>query len=1150
MIENPVAGLTEYELRHLVTHLVETGRFNELHRLLRLECRSINEAPPAAPTRWSVVEWLSRLWERQAVKQQPKLPYHPNGWYDAKERIGDIEGFLSDLQLAWRTAEQTASSDQRSKEREQAIGLQCRYALIGATINSLASRIPLSILPTLIERGLWTVAQAVAYIRRIPTEDQRSIALVGVASYIPESLLADALTLAQAIRDENLRVTTLINLAPFLSDSLLEQTLILAQRVDRPDEYARLLLGLARHLPKMLLQQAFSAAVAMESWRDRARALPGLAVQLAAKGDPEQVLTAIEEIWDEAQRAEVLAGMAPWLPEPLLRAALEEARRLSTFSRRAASNPRATALTGIVPYLEKPLQEEVVRETLRVAKTNNHLRDYVEIVVQLAPLLSEAVLQQELTVMQGMADVVARSQGLMLLAPHLPAPLQSQAAKAALASVQLIEGSSYRAQVLMELVPDTPESLRDELIQMALTVAQRMESAREKAQVLGRLAPYLSIHLQQQAFGIAKAIADSQARATVLVELAPHVSRSVLQQVLVAAQALKERPLRVMVLAALAPSLAAQGNLQEALRVARELPGAMPNVNFWNPRGEALAGIVPYLSGSSQVKVLRELLAIAPTTWSIPKRAQVLTELAVRLPQPLQREVLQQALGAAKQIAGKEDREQAIANIARHLSTESLQQILAGAQALEDMSDCAAALALFVPHLPKPDDKLQQVREFAQAHISDIHDRAQGLKTLAFLCVKQGDAREALALVKKIWTAQMQAQALVELAPLLAARGNNIQALMAARMIEDASDRAVTLAGLAPYLPEPLQKGVLQEAVATARAISGKSKRAQTLAALRPSLAEPMQSEVLREALREAQGVDQRGEQVWALVEVAPHLADSERSEVCQQIISAGQRIWPTDESTYGWALASLAPQLSEPLARQALEIAHHIANNYYRAKALAGLLARLVELGCAEEALQVAGAVEDGEGRAVVLERLAPYLPESLLLQAVEMAEGVPELDSYSSNSPQASVLMALIPRLPEPLRAPIQEQALIAAQNIPDHEGCAQTLLRLAPQLLDPLQGTALRLALLAALRINKDRHRFEREELLASAAVQLAALSYERLYPIWSEVLHDLASHSRQNFLADLRLFVPIIAALGNEMGVIEAMNAIEDVIRWWP
>ena len=89
-----------------------------------------------------------------------------------------------------------------------------------------------------------------------------------------------------------------------------------------------------------------------------------------------------------------------------------------------------------------------------------------------------------------------------------------------------------------------------------------------------------------------------------------------------------------------------------------------------------------------------------------------------------------------------------------------------------------------------------------------------------------------------------------------------------------------------------------------------------------------------------------------------------------------------------------------------------------------------------------------------------------------------------------------------------------------------------------------------MLAALRINKDRHRFEREELLASAAVQLAALSYERLYPIWSEVLHDLASHSRQNFLADLRLFVPIIAALGNEMGVIEAMNAIEDVIRWWP
>lgn len=93
MIENPVAGLNEYELRHLVTHLLETERINELHRLLRIECRSIHETHTAPRTRWCLAEWLSRLWERRAEEQQPKLLHHPNAWYDAKESVGISRSF-------------------------------------------------------------------------------------------------------------------------------------------------------------------------------------------------------------------------------------------------------------------------------------------------------------------------------------------------------------------------------------------------------------------------------------------------------------------------------------------------------------------------------------------------------------------------------------------------------------------------------------------------------------------------------------------------------------------------------------------------------------------------------------------------------------------------------------------------------------------------------------------------------------------------------------------------------------------------------------------------------------------------------------------------------------------------------------------------
>ncbi len=100
--DNPVAHLNAYELRHLVAHLKEAERDEDVHRLLAIETSS-----------------------------------QRNAWYEVKEAADMAEGLFQDVRLAlqWATEETN-------------IGLQCRYALFIASLNSLVKNVPGAFLGT------------------------------------------------------------------------------------------------------------------------------------------------------------------------------------------------------------------------------------------------------------------------------------------------------------------------------------------------------------------------------------------------------------------------------------------------------------------------------------------------------------------------------------------------------------------------------------------------------------------------------------------------------------------------------------------------------------------------------------------------------------------------------------------------------------------------------------------------------------------------------------------------------------------------------------------------------------------------------------------------------------------------------------------
>jgi RNA binding exosome subunit len=111
----------DYGRRHLAQHLVEGDRVEELHTLLSLEKDG------------------------------------KNAWFKVKDNEGDTADFLADVELAWTQADKAYD-----REPGRSIGLQCRYALIKSSINSLAG-IPKELMVALVKHQYWKPAKALAY---------------------------------------------------------------------------------------------------------------------------------------------------------------------------------------------------------------------------------------------------------------------------------------------------------------------------------------------------------------------------------------------------------------------------------------------------------------------------------------------------------------------------------------------------------------------------------------------------------------------------------------------------------------------------------------------------------------------------------------------------------------------------------------------------------------------------------------------------------------------------------------------------------------------------------------------------------------------------------------------------------------------------
>lgn len=173
--DGPLARLTVYELRHLISHLIATGRAVDLHWLLELE-----------------------------------LADGRNAWFEAKGAGGRTGEYAADLAAAWQLARTTRD-----------IPRQLRYALMSASVRSHWRFVPARLLRACVGAGLVPWQGALSIIEQMLSS--RSKAIGELAPVIPEEELS--FLLDQALAREGSQDDVVKELAPCLPLALVRRVL-------------------------------------------------------------------------------------------------------------------------------------------------------------------------------------------------------------------------------------------------------------------------------------------------------------------------------------------------------------------------------------------------------------------------------------------------------------------------------------------------------------------------------------------------------------------------------------------------------------------------------------------------------------------------------------------------------------------------------------------------------------------------------------------------------------------------------------------------------------------------------------------------------------------------------------------------------------
>ncbi len=309
-----------YIYTYLTWHLEQAGQVEEIHALL-----------------------------------QEETPEGRNGWYEARERVGQVAGFLADVERAWQLAFTPLLNNNDVKDKKWREGI--RYALIISSFSSLAQNLVPALLVALVEKHIWSPAQGLTFAKHIPDVKRQAEALSQLSSHLSEDQLREALAIAQRMRDEQSRIHALTGLVPRLAKlGYPQEALSVTSKIKDEEWQAIILSKLAPYCPQRALVDATRK---IEDERQRAETLVTLIPYLS-----EELLSEIRDIVkgisDKHAHVKALAALLSTdLPDTLKNKVLREA--WDTTQEIKDAHRRAAAMALLVRYLPEPQREKALQ---------------------------------------------------------------------------------------------------------------------------------------------------------------------------------------------------------------------------------------------------------------------------------------------------------------------------------------------------------------------------------------------------------------------------------------------------------------------------------------------------------------------------------------------------------------------------------------------------------------------------------------------------------------------------------------------------------------------------------------------------------------------------------------------------------------------
>jgi len=989
-MDNPVAHLNAYELRHLVAHLEALGRSADIHALLRLEWEQAEEVP--------------------FLQQGSKVRLR-NAWYAAKERSGDTNGYLADLNIARKLAESAAA--RRSIRRLEAVALECRYALIATAIRSLAQNHLPYLAARYVQAGIWTRDQALTWAQLNPNPE-RGLQIVLDALRQDKGEKRDelgrlALTTASGIIADDSRAIAIADFSGNLPPYMLRQALEDVARA--PNEGSRLggLKQLVQKLPRDLRLEALEMAKRFEQPELKAEAIAVVAATL-----------------DEPERTEAFHASLAVTREAIAQG--EDNEAISFSSKGLARTLPLEWLGELLTLLDKEVPSSVQQSVFAIylERWADRYPDWVW--KQLAALPSE------------LRDEVLSRVALAFVAKGLSKKAMEAAAEI---SVDFLDGNTEVIKAILKLAPESEWNQCIELFgelstEQRITVLRELAASptvsasllrglantlmeeQDRLEARAAIARVLTAAELDEVFSTCCARADDSVRSRIMADLAPYLSVAQTQcalDMLGKADWFDPYQFDLDSLKALVVRLADLGEPDEALRRVSQLHDGISE----SPRAEVLASLAAHLPDQYLPVVLA---ATRPDSIAIA-RVHTRATLIPWLPPETVDDIVSEACGLTDPLA----RIRVLSEIIPALTVEHL-------------CDVGKVLVASVQHV-FPSSSLDQ------DSLDLEHVLRQGFRILSQLldrCPSAEVAEQALALAQgEDVSSAGQVALLVDLAS-VGGTANHVQTALAIAVHiaeEDleltsilteglSADHSLVLADLLSEQDEPwrlvaflhavaylLDDAARHEAYQRVSVIDDVQMRLTGLGALLPHLEQRRRREaVLTELARKSEWSQEPEVFARAIAVLAPNAPDVVRPHL-KDLAAAFDRLRPEMKVVFAGLLADgtdFAHELIEKaltavdelpererldaIARLALwldplQITHvmswlSVHQDLDIAPALAWLIRRAAALGNATLVLELLDVPEDEFTRSELIEETAPKLPLETLSSAAALANGV----------------------------------------------------------------------------------------------------------------------------------------------------------------